>query len=102
MKLFWITRGHRSKLVWNTELYSEEQEVIIGQFHKEKVKTGLESLQENPKVFNQVKSTYQDTIRAIEEDQGAEDISFLQNYKATMERSCDSGPLTHVTSCLTI
>ncbi|XP_036428068.1 zinc-binding protein A33-like [Colossoma macropomum] len=32
-------------------------------------------------------STLSDTIRAIEEEMGAEDVSFLQNYKGTVKRA---------------
>ncbi|XP_036427970.1 nuclear factor 7, brain-like [Colossoma macropomum] len=54
-------------------------------------------------------SALSDTIRAIEEEMGAEDVSFLQNYKATVKRAqvtlqdpeSLSGVLLHVEKHLT-
>ena len=43
-------------------------------------------MKEKTDALNRDISTLSHTIRAIEEDLKAEDISFLQNYKTTVER----------------
>ncbi|KAF5899638.1 tripartite motif-containing protein 35-like, partial [Clarias magur] len=53
---------------------------------REEVKQKSQMMKEKIENLSSDISSLSDTIRAIEEDMRAEDISFLQNYKATEER----------------
>ncbi|KAI4892829.1 hypothetical protein NFI96_005957, partial [Prochilodus magdalenae] len=54
---------------------------------REKEEQKSQTMKEKIEKMNGEISALSDTIRAIEEEMGAEDVSFLQNYKATVKRA---------------
>ncbi|KAI5106879.1 tripartite motif-containing protein 35-like, partial [Silurus meridionalis] len=83
-------------------LRDEEASRLAALREEEKQKSQI--MKENIEKLSRDISTLSDTIRAIEKEMSAEDVLFLQNYKATVERAqCTlqhpeelSGTLIHV------
>ncbi|KAM6953977.1 E3 ubiquitin-protein ligase TRIM35-like [Aplochiton taeniatus] len=66
-------------------LHEEEETRIAALREEEKQKS--QRMKEKIEGLSREISTHSDTIKAIEEELGAEDISFLQNYKTTVKRA---------------
>ncbi|XP_062390852.1 E3 ubiquitin-protein ligase TRIM35-like [Sardina pilchardus] len=66
-------------------LREEEATRIAALMEEEKQKSKM--MKEKIENMNREISSLTDTIRAIEEEMGADDIPFLQNYKSTVERA---------------
>ncbi|XP_028848268.1 zinc-binding protein A33-like [Denticeps clupeoides] len=83
-------------------LHNEEAARIAALREEEELKSQM--MKEKMEKMSSEISSLSDTIRAVEEEMGAEDVSFLQNYKTTITRTqCRlenterlSGSLIHV------
>ncbi|XP_058248204.1 E3 ubiquitin-protein ligase TRIM35-like isoform X1 [Hemibagrus wyckioides] len=115
-KLNWSqTAGHIKIQAQHTEHQIKEQFEKLHQFLRDEEAVRITALREEEEQKSQMMkekieklsrdvSSLSDTIRAIEEEMRAEDILFLQNYKATVKRAqCTlqhpeelSGALIHV------
>ncbi|KAM6977901.1 E3 ubiquitin-protein ligase TRIM35-like [Aplochiton taeniatus] len=67
------------------QFLQEEEESRIATLKEEKEQKS-QRMREKIEELSREISTLSDTIRVIEEEMKAEDISFLQNYKVTVER----------------
>ncbi|KAM6954141.1 E3 ubiquitin-protein ligase TRIM35-like [Aplochiton taeniatus] len=92
------TAKHIKVQAQHTETQIKKQFKKLNQFLHEEEETRISALREEEEQKSQRMkekieglsreiSTLSDTIRAIEEELGAEDISFLQNYKTTVKRA---------------
>ncbi|KAM6977435.1 E3 ubiquitin-protein ligase TRIM39-like [Aplochiton taeniatus] len=68
------------------QFLQEEEEARIATLKEEKEQKS-QRMREKIEELSREISTLSDTIRVIEEEMKAEDISFLQNYKATVKRA---------------
>ncbi|XP_062390826.1 zinc-binding protein A33-like isoform X1 [Sardina pilchardus] len=92
------TAQHMRMQAQNTEQQIKEEFEELHQFLRDEEAARIAALREEEKQksktmkekienINRVISSLSDTIRAIEEEMGADDITFLQNYKSTVERA---------------
>ncbi|XP_076119273.1 zinc-binding protein A33-like [Alosa pseudoharengus] len=92
------TAAHVKTQTQNTEKQIKEEFVKLHQFLRDEEAARIAALREEEEQKSQMMkekiekmsreiSSLSDTIRAIEEEMGADDITFLQNYKSTVERA---------------
>ncbi|XP_046879435.1 E3 ubiquitin-protein ligase TRIM35-like [Hypomesus transpacificus] len=79
------------------QFLQEEEEARIAALRKEE-KQKSQMMKEKIEGLNREISTLSHTIRAIEEELRAEDISFLQNYKDTVKRAQSTLPKPQLVS----
>ncbi|CAB1334088.1 unnamed protein product, partial [Coregonus sp. 'balchen'] len=73
-------------------LYLQEEEKVRIAVLREEEKQKSQKMKEKIEEMSREISSLSDTIRAIEEELGAESISFLQHYRATLESGSVSNP----------
>ncbi|XP_036427983.1 zinc-binding protein A33-like isoform X1 [Colossoma macropomum] len=92
------TAEHIKTQAQHTERQIKEEFEKLHQFLRDEEAARISALREEEELKSQRMkekiekmsreiSALSDTIRAIEEEMGAEDVSFLQNYKATVKRA---------------
>ncbi|XP_041928108.1 zinc-binding protein A33-like [Alosa sapidissima] len=92
------TAAHVKTQTQNTEKQIKEEFEKLHQFLRDEEAARIAALREEEEQKSQMMkekiekmsreiSSLSDTIRAIEEEMGADDITFLQNYKSTVERA---------------
>ncbi|XP_063069004.1 zinc-binding protein A33-like [Engraulis encrasicolus] len=98
VKLIWDeTAQHIKTQVLNTEKQIKQEFEKLHQFLRDEEAARIAALKEEEEQKSQMMkekiekmsreiSSLSDTIRAIEEEMEADDVSFLQNYKVTVER----------------
>ncbi|KAL7875285.1 hypothetical protein SRHO_G00062550 [Serrasalmus rhombeus] len=103
-KLNWDqTAEHIKSQAQNTERQIKEEFEKLYQFLRDEEAARITALREEEQQKRQMMTekiekmsreieALSDTIRAIEEEMGAEDIAFVQNLKVTLKSSCTSGP----------
>ncbi|KAG5283031.1 hypothetical protein AALO_G00037490 [Alosa alosa] len=92
------TAAHVKTQTQNTEKQIKEEFENLHQFLQDEEAARIAALREEEEQKSQMMkekiekmsreiSSLSDTIRAIEEEMGADDVTFLQNYKSTVERA---------------